>query len=123
MRIFKTKTFMRWARKEGVTDDLVRKAVNEIEAGLIEANLGSCLYKKRIALKGQGKRSGGRTLFAYQVSDKAFFIYGFMKNERENISPAEIRTLKLLAENLLNYNEEALKLAIQAGELKEVTYV
>jgi hypothetical protein len=100
MRIFKTKTFMRWARKEGVTDELVRKAVREIEAGLIEVDLGSCLYKKRIALRGNGKRGGARTLLAYQVGAKAFFIYGFMKNEKDNISTAELRTLKLLAANL-----------------------
>lgn len=76
MRIFKTKTFTRWARKEGVTDDLVRKAVSEIEAGLIDAELGSCIYKKRIALKGQGKRGSARTLWHIKSVIKHFLFMG-----------------------------------------------
>src|SRR6187399_734222 len=104
MRVFKTRTFIRWARREGVTDDLIRKAVSEVEAGLIDADLGSCLYKKRVGLKGQGKRGGARTLLAYQIKNEIFFIYVFMKSEKENINHAE------------------LKEATNNGELKEVSY-
>jgi hypothetical protein len=123
MRIFKTRVFTRWARKENVTDEIICKAIKEIQTGLVDADLGSNLYKKRVALRGRGKRGSARTLLAYQVSEKAFFIYGFMKNEKENISPKELKAIKLIATNLLSYNEEALQAAIKAGELKEVTYV
>lgn len=122
MRVFKTKTFIRWARREGVTDDLICKAVKEVETGLIDADLGSCLYKKRIGLKGQGKRGGARTLLANQIKNKIFFIYGFMKNEKENINQAELKALKLLAMNLLAYTDAELQEAINNGELKEVNY-
>lgn len=93
-----------------------------MEAGLIDADLGSGLCKKRVAVRGQGKRGSARTILAYQLSNKAFFIYGFMKSETENINPKELRALKLLAEQLLNYPDRVLKDAVHLGELKEVTY-
>ena len=55
--IYKTKYFTRWARKAGLTDDLLKKAVLEIQNGLLNANLGCGLVKKRIALPGRGKRA------------------------------------------------------------------
>ena len=81
MRIFKTRVFIRWARRENVSDETIRKAVKEIATGLVDADLGAGLYKKRIAFRGKGKRGSARTLLAYQVSEKAFFIYGFMKKK------------------------------------------
>lgn len=54
--------------------------------------------------------------------NKAFFIYGFVKNEKDNISEKELKTLKLLAEHLLNYSYKKLQVAIKEGELKEVSY-
>ena len=69
---------------------------------------------------GQGKSSSVRTLLAFQLDDKAFFIYGFSKNERANVSQKELKALKLLASELLGYSTEALEKAVQAGELIEV---
>lgn len=42
---------------------------------------------------------------------------------KENVSPKELKAIRLIATNLLTYNEKALQAAIKAGELKEVTYV
>lgn len=83
MRVFKTRQFDRWVRKEGVTDPMLWAAVIEMENGLIDADLGGHLVKKRIALPGRGKRGGARSLVAYRLGDCAFFVYGFAKNERE----------------------------------------
>lgn len=80
MRIFKNKTFTRWARKEGLSDAALIQAVAEAEQGLIDVDLGGHVYKKRVALAGRGKSGGARTVLAYQVNEKAFFIYGFAKN-------------------------------------------
>ena len=52
IRIFKTKNFVRWAKKEKVSDRLLRSTVDELEAGLIDADLGSGLIKKRVARAG-----------------------------------------------------------------------
>ena len=56
----------------------------------------------------------------YQQNNKAFFVYGFAKNERASISDKELKALKLLAAQLLGYTNPALVKAIKAGELIEV---
>jgi len=120
MRVFKTKGFQKWAAREGLTDEALRAAVEEMEAGLIDADLGGHVAKKRVALPGRGKRGGSRTLVVYQQADKAFFVYGYAKNERANISEKQLKALKLLATQLLGYTNPALVKAIKAGELIEV---
>jgi hypothetical protein len=120
MRVFKSKWFQKWAAKEGLDDDALRAAIEEMENGLIDAELGGHVAKKRVALPGRGKRGGTRTLVVYQQANKAFFVYGFAKNERANISDKELKALKLLATQLLGYTNPALVKAIEAGELIEV---
>ena len=56
----------------------------------------------------------------YQQSNKVFFVYGFAKNERANISIKQLKALKLLATQLLGYTNHALVKATNAGELIEV---
>jgi hypothetical protein len=41
MRIFKNKAFNKWAEKEGLSDDALWTAVDEMERGLIDADLGA----------------------------------------------------------------------------------
>jgi hypothetical protein len=120
MRVFKNKWFQKWAAKEGLDDEVLRAAVEEMENGLIDAELGGHVVKKRVALPGRGKRGGTRTLLVYQQANKAFFVYGFAKSERANISDKELKALKLLATQLLGYTNPALVKAIEAGELIEV---
>jgi len=120
MRVFKNKWFQKWAAKEGLSDEALQTAVEEIEDGLIDAELGGHVIKKRVALPGRGKRGGARTLVVYQQANKAFFVYGFAKNERANISAKQLKALKLLATQLLGYTNPTLVKAINAGELIEV---
>ena len=121
MRIFKNKVFDKWAAKEGLTDDALRAAVSEIERGLVDAELGGHVLKKRVALVGRGKSDGARTLLAYRVKDKAFFVYGFAKNARSNIKPDELRALKMLAAQLLSYSDKELTKATKDRVLVEVS--
>jgi hypothetical protein len=65
MRVFKTKWFMRWADGEGLTDAALSKAVEEMNQGLLDANLGGCVYKKRVGVCGRGRSGGLRTLLAF----------------------------------------------------------
>ncbi len=120
MQAFKTRVFARWASREGLGDVALASAVLEMERGLIDARLGGQVVKKRVALPGRGKRGGTRTLVAFKEGEKAFFIYGFAKNERANVSNKELQALKFLAKELLNYTAPALAKARQAGELIEI---
>jgi hypothetical protein len=118
--IFKTRNFVRWARKSGLADSLLKEAVLEIEGGLLEADLGGGIVKKRIALPGRGKRGSTRTLLATNRNDRWIFLFGFEKNERVNISRNELESLKKLAKDLLCLNENQIAVAIEKGSLVEV---
>ena len=91
-----------------------------MEKGLIDAKLGGQVVKKRVALPGRGKRGSTRTLVAFRQGNKAFFVYGFAKNERANVSDKELRALKMLAKELMSYTAVALTKAMKAGELIEI---
>jgi hypothetical protein len=49
-RIFKTRTFARWSRKAGLPDQTLCAAVDDISAGLLDADLGGHVYKKRVPM-------------------------------------------------------------------------
>lgn len=91
-----------------------------MRAGLVDADLGSGLIKKRIACTGQGKRGGFRTLIATNKDNRWIFVYGFPKNERSNIDRDEEESLKELAVYLLSLTTQALAKARKAGELVEI---
>lgn len=120
MQIFQTQWFSRWGLKEGLSERTLRQAVAEIEQGLVDAKLGGSVVKKRVAVGGRGKSAGVRTILAFKANDKAFFLYGFAKNQRDNISDKELQALKLMATQLLAYDDKALKKAMDAHELYEV---
>lgn len=120
MRIYKTRAFSKWAVKEGLNDNALYAAVEEMERGLIDAELGGHVVKKRVALAGRGKSGGARTLIVYQVNNEAFFVYGFAKNARANIKEEELKGLKAYAAILLGYSEKELNEAMKAAVLIKV---
>jgi hypothetical protein len=120
MKIYKNRTFDRWARKEGLNNLSLCNAVNEMAAGLYDADLGGGLFKKRIAKPGKGKSGGFRTLIATNNEDRWFFIFGFSKNERSNIDKDEEEALKMLSKQLLAYTPEELEQAKNSNALIEV---
>ena len=96
------------------------KAIEEMERGLVDANLGGGVFKKRVALPGRGKSGGARALIATNRENRWIFVYGFEKNDSDNITQAELAMLKQIAKDLLECPEAALKAAIRGGELLEV---
>jgi hypothetical protein len=120
MLVLKTKTFARWAKRAGVTDQALRDAVSEMTQGLIDAQLGGGVIKKRIAATGRGKRGGYRVILASNLGDRWIFMFGFAKNERDNIDEDELRLIKRLASALLIMNTHQITNALAAEELIEV---
>ena len=121
-RILKTRTFNRWLRKTLLTDAALLKAIDEMEQGLVDADLGGNLYKKRVALPGRGKGGSTRTLIATNRQNRWFFMFGFEKNDKENITQAELAYLQEVAQIFLGYSSDELQLAIDKGEFLEVYY-
>jgi hypothetical protein len=119
-KIVATNAFCRWMKRAGIRDAEVLGAVTEMSAGLIDANLGGDVYKKRIGLPGRGKRGGARTIVATRKGHRWIFLFGFEKNERANIRPAELIALQTLAKTLLDFDDRDMARAVAAGELKEI---
>ena len=103
-----------------MTDAALQAAVEEMGQGLIDANLGGHVSKKRVGIDGRGKRSGLRTLLAFRMGERAFFVFGFAKSKRANVSDKELVVLKLLGAQLLGYDVRTLAQALRAGELHGV---
>ena len=90
--------------------------------GLIDAYLGGSLVKKRVAVPGRGKRGGARTIVATNFGNYWFFLFGFEKNERANITDNELEALKEIATDLLLLNDDLLNQAVAQGKLLEINY-
>ncbi|MBZ5645359.1 MAG: type II toxin-antitoxin system RelE/ParE family toxin [Acidobacteriia bacterium] len=121
MRVWKTKAFARFARKADLNDEHLCKAIAEVEQGLVDADLGGGVIKQRIARRGQGKSGGFRVVILYRRGARAFFVHGFAKSERANISQPELAALKELASEMLAYDEAQITRAVASGPLIEVT--
>lgn len=104
MRVFKGKQFSRWAAGEAISDDDLCQAAAEAFAGQYDADLGGYLFKKRIARTDGGKSGGYRTILGFRKSDskRIFFLYGFPKNVRANITTRERSALSANASALVD---------------------
>ncbi len=120
-RIYKLKGFARFQRKERISDASLRNAIGNVEAGLIDADLGGGLVKQRLARVGQGKSGGYRTVIAVRRGDRAVFLYGFAKNERGNIDADEMEEFRRLARGFLGLTAQQIATLIAENELMEVT--
>jgi hypothetical protein len=118
--VFKTKWLARFARRERITDEGLCEAIDRAERGIIDAELGGGLIKQRVARHGQGRSGGYRMLVAYKAEDRAVFLYGFAKNEQENIGPDELMSLREIAAAWLAADKDRIERAIETDELQEV---
>ena len=115
-----TKHFSKWAAKRKIPSGELLKALDEVEKGLFEANLGGHIIKKRIRFQGKGKSGSGRTIICFKQDDRAIFIHGFAKNEKSNLSKKELIAFKELSKILLRLSLEEIEIAIKNKGLIEV---
>lgn len=108
-------------RKTELTNKALRHAVHEMANGLIDADLGGHVLKKRVALPGRGKRGSTRTLVATNRDDKWFFVFGFEKNERANVAPDELVALQLMALDLLKLSAPQLDQFVAEGKIEDIS--
>lgn len=120
LRIFKNKSFARFAKKSDISDTALCKAVRDAEQGLIDADLGGGVIKQRVARAGQGKSGGYRTMILFKAGTRAFFVHGFAKNEKDNIEPEDLIAFRKLAARMLEYKDTELTQALNKHLLTEV---
>jgi len=117
MDILSIKWFKKWSKKASLENQDLLDAVKNLEDGLSTANLGNHLFKVRAKREHGGKSSGFRTIVVYRENDKAVFLYGFGKNEKQNISKSELQYFKKLGNDLLALDKDQLKQFIEQGIL------
>jgi hypothetical protein len=122
VRLFKTKWFMRYANRERIGDRSLSDAIERAERGLVDADLGGGIIKQGVARTGQGRSGGFRLLIGYRSGNLAVFLYGFAKNERDNIGPDELESLREIGAAWIEARKEQLEYAIKERILREVRY-
>ena len=122
MRVFKSKHFSRYARKEGIGDAALADAIREIEEGLVDAVLGGGLVKKWVAREGSGKSSGYRTIIAFYSGQRSLFLYGFAKSGRDNIGADELHELQKLSQLFLGLKDFEITSALVIDRVEEIPY-
>jgi hypothetical protein len=120
LRIFKTKGLMRFARRERIADGSLREAIERAERGIIDADSGGGLIKQRVARPGKGRSGGYRVIVAYRAQGRAVFLYGFAKNDLDNIGSDQLQTLRTIGANWLAASTETITQAMDHGELQEI---
>ncbi|MBK2125248.1 type II toxin-antitoxin system RelE/ParE family toxin [Fangia hongkongensis] len=107
--------------KEKITNDILLNTASEVINGLHDGDLGAHCYKKRLAIKGKGKRSGARTIVSYRINDFLIYVYAYAKNQKSNLSPKEQKALKLYSkEVLMKLSADSIKRLINERQLIEV---
>ena len=122
MRIFKNAWFCRFARREKIKDAVLIEAIARAERGLIDAELGGGIIKQRLARPGQGRSGGYRSIIIFRKGQRAFFVYGFAKSDRENIDPDEAAAFKKSAKAFFALSDKQIEILIKDKELSEVDY-
>jgi hypothetical protein len=103
-----------------VNDESLQIAVQEIAHGLIDADLGGGVLKKRVGAPGRGRSGGGRVLLATNHRGRWFFMFGYLKNQRITISARELEALRELARDLLQLNDRQIDDQTKSGALEEI---
>jgi hypothetical protein len=120
VRIFKNTWFARFADKEGITDNELKEAVDQLEKGQADANLGGDVYKIRVARLGEGKSGGFRTIVFFKSEERTFFVYGFSKSDRDNINQSELQGFKDGAKETFSLTDEQIKDRLRKKTLIEI---
>ncbi|MFZ4762261.1 MAG: type II toxin-antitoxin system RelE/ParE family toxin [Alphaproteobacteria bacterium] len=120
MKIYKSKSFAKFTKKEGISNQKLFDTVNDAEKGIIYADYGDGVIKQRISRKGGGKSGGYRSIVLFRVGNRAFFVHGFAKKDAENITPNEIMFFKEIASIHLHCSDQEIDLLVNKGIYQEV---
>jgi hypothetical protein len=114
--MFASKPFMRFAHRFGIDYEMLWKTVT----GPCDADLGSGLFKFRLARQGKGTSGGARALIAMKVEKRAVLMFGFEKKDLGNIKPDELREYRKAARIYLSFSEDEFAAIVKQKALIEI---
>jgi hypothetical protein len=120
VRVFKSRAFAQFSRKNRIADADLCDVVDDMLAGAVDADLGGGVFKQRLRRQGQGKSGGFRTIVLLRRETVFMFAYGFAKNERDNIERNELVKFRKLAKEVFQYEKEDIDRLVNANALEEI---
>jgi hypothetical protein len=123
---YKVSSFKRSTKKIKITDQRLLETANEVLRGIYEADLGSGVIKKRMAINGKGKSGGIRVIIFFKINHHLFFVDGWEKNnisskKAKEIEDDDLEGYRQLSRLFLSYTDEKLFELISHGILEELT--
>ncbi|PHM66585.1 type II toxin-antitoxin system RelE/ParE family toxin [Xenorhabdus sp. KJ12.1] len=127
MAFYKISSFKKSTKKINISDQQLLNAAQEVKNGKFEADLGSGVIKKRIAIGGKGKSGGVRVIIFFKVNNHLFFADGWTKSTisskgKKEIEDDELEAYKQLSKLFLSYTDQKINELITHGILEEIIY-
>jgi hypothetical protein len=108
--VIRTRQFDRKAKKIWGAADLDRIIVDLAHNPESGAHLGGGLYKVRVGVQGRGKRGGARIIYLLITDDHQIYLLdAYAKNEKGDLTAAEYKILREIAENLRSKDHDKKK--------------
>jgi hypothetical protein len=117
MNAFESRWFKKWSKKNGLKKVDLLDALKRTINGSGVVNLGGYIYKIRIAKNGQGRSGGFRTILIFKKGKRSLFIYGFEKNDQDNIDKGTLADYKKFAVTFLNYTDDDINRLVNNGTI------
>jgi hypothetical protein len=122
---YKISSFKKSTKKINISDQQLLNAAQEVKNGKFEADLGSGVIKKRIAIGGKGKSGGVRVIIFFKVNNHLFFADGWTKSTfsskgTKEIEDDELEAYKQLSKLFLGYTDSKINELITHGILEEI---
>src|SRR5574344_618196 len=117
MNAFESRWFKRWSKKNGLKKADLLDALERTINGSGVVNLGGNIYKIRVAKNGQGRSGGFRTILIFKKGKRSLFIYGFEKNDQDNIDKGTLTDYKKYATTFLDYTDTDINRLVDNGTI------
>jgi hypothetical protein len=98
----------------------LREAIDRLEAGQADADLGGGVYKMRLARSGEGRSGGYRVIVFFKSGERTFYAYGFAKSGMDNINEKQLRNFKLAAKTIFAYSDTEIDERVKNGLFIEI---
>jgi hypothetical protein len=121
MKYLKNKCFHKYLQEYDLDDENLKVVLVDIFKGRA-VSLGSKMYKIRGAQEGKGKSGGFRNIFFWEKDELIIFCLLFAKNEHENVSPDEKKSLRILSNEYSKLTENEIKERIEKRSFLEIKY-
>ncbi len=119
-RVFTIPAFDRFARKARIGDERLIDAVDRADRQLIYADLGEELIKQAVGRPNKAAINGFRTMIGFRPEFRAFFLYGFPKNDADNITQNALKGFRKVTADFMTLTDDQVEILLASKDLREI---